>query len=138
MKKDISFLGQGWAFPPGFALTHKSVDMVDQDEDIQQSLVILLSTQLGERLMQPLYGCDLHNTVFEKLDRTVITYLKDTIETSIIYHEPRIKLIEIEVNQAVDQEGKIIFNITYIIRSTNSRSNLVYPHYITEATDRFF
>lgn len=138
MKKDTSFLGQGWAFPPGFSLESKTNMTVKEEEDIQQSLIILLSTQLGERVMQPRYGCSLQNVVFEKPDKTRTTYLQDILETAIIYHEPRIKLIEIQVTNEVDQEGKITFDIIYIIRATNTRSNLVYPHYLTEATDRFF
>lgn len=138
MKKDSSFLGQGWAFPPGFSLESKTNITVKEEEDIQQSLIILLSTQLGERVMQPRYGCNLQSTVFEKADKTMITLLRDTIETAIIYHEPRIRLVEIKVSTGVDQEGKIIFEIIYIIRATNTRSNLVFPHYITEATNLFF
>ncbi len=138
MKKDTSFLGRGWAFPPGFSRKSKTVITVAEDEDIQQSLAILLSTYLGERVMQPRYGCNLQHVVFEKPDKTTITYLRDTIETAIIYHEPRIKLIEITVSDQVDQEGKISFMITYLIRTTNTRSNMVYPHYLTEATNRFF
>lgn len=137
MNNDSSFLGQGWAFPPGFSIRSKSAITVAEDEDIQQSLIILLSTHLGERVMQPHYGCNLQHVVFEKLDKTIITYLRDTIETAIIYHEPRIKLLEIKVNAEIDQEGKITFIIVYLIRATNTRSNMVYPHYITEATDRF-
>lgn len=138
MKKDKSFLGQGWAFPPGFSIKSKTVITVDEDEDIQQSLIILLSTRLGERVMQPRYGCNLHHVVFEKADESVLTYLRDTIETAIIYHEPRIKVIEITVNNEADTEGKITLNIIYLIRTTNTRSNLVFPFYISEASSHFF
>jgi uncharacterized protein len=138
MKKDKSFLGQGWAFPPGFSMKTKTVITVAEDEDIQQSLTILLSTHLGERVMQPRFGCNLQHIVFEKADKTTITYLRDTIETAIIYHESRIKLIQITVTDEIDPEGKISLNISYMIRSTNTRSNMVYPFYISEATTRFF
>ncbi|CAN5331253.1 GPW/gp25 family protein [soil metagenome] len=138
MKKDKSFLGQGWAFPPGFSMKKKTVITVAEDEDIQQSLTILLSTHLGERVMQPRFGCNLQHVVFEKADKTTLTYLRDTIETAIIYHEPRIKLIQITVTDEIDPEGKISLNISYMIRSTNTRSNMVFPFYISEATTRFF
>lgn len=138
MKKETEFLGRGWAFPPGFSLQTKTVLIVEEDEDIQQSLIILLSTHLGERIMQPRYGCNLHHTVFEKIDKTVTTYLRDSIETAIIYHEPRIKLIEVAVSNEAEPDGKINLDITYMIKTTNTRSNLVYPFYISEATNRFF
>lgn len=138
MNKDKSFLGQGWAFPPGFSVQTKTVLIVEEDEDIQQSLIILLSTHLGERVMQPKYGCNLDHIVFERVDKTVVTYLRDAIETAIIYHEPRIKLIQVTVTNEIDPDGKISLDITYMIKSTNTRSNLVYPFYISEATNRFF
>lgn len=137
MQKDSSFLGQGWAFPPGFSLESQTVVLVREGEDIQQSLILLLSTQLGERVMQPRYGCNLRNAAFEKADKTTLTYLRDTIETAIIYHEPRIRLVEVNAVVGTGPEGKITFDIVYLIRSTNTRSNLVYPHYLTEATDLF-
>lgn len=136
MKKDKSFIGQGWAFPPGFSSKTRTIITAEEEEDIRQSLNILLTTQLGERVMQPRYGCNLRKMVFEKTDKTMITYFLDTIETAVVYHEPRIKLIDVKVNET-DQEGKIVFIINYLIRSTNTRSNLVFPHYITEAYDRY-
>jgi phage baseplate assembly protein W len=137
-KEEKSFLGQGWAFPPGFSLETKTSVLVSEEEDIQQSLIILLSTRLGERIMQPQYGCNLHTVVFEKADKSTITYLRDTIESAILYHEPRIKLIEIRAGVEPDQKERIFIDIIYLVRATNTRSNLVYPFSLTEATDLYF
>jgi phage baseplate assembly protein W len=137
-KEEKSFLGQGWAFPPGFSLEAKTSMLVSEEEDIQQSLIILLSTRLGERIMQPQYGCNLHTVVFEKADKSTITYLRDAIESAILYHEPRIKLIEIRAGVEPDQKEKIFIDIIYLVRATNTRSNLVYPFSLTEATDIYF
>jgi phage baseplate assembly protein W len=133
---DTDFLGRGWGFPPSFSIKERSVKMVSDDEDIQDSLKILLTTQLGERFLQPRYGCSLQSLAFENFDTTTMTYLKDMIETSILYHEPRIKLLNVYA-VAQDLDGAIDFDINYLIRSTNVRSNLVFPYYLTEATDRF-
>ena len=136
-EKEKSFLGRGWAFPPGFSLENKTSLTVSEKEDIQQSLIILLSTRFGERIMQPQFGCDLHSVIFEKADKSTITYLRDAIESAILYHEPRIRLLDIQVGPAPDQEEQILIDIIYLIRATNTRSNLVYPYYLTEATDLF-
>ena len=138
MNKKIDFLGQGWAFPPDFSLRDKGVKMVREEEDIQQSLQILFSTSLGERVMQYDYGCDLHAMVFEKLDTNTMTLLKDTLETAIIYHEPRIKLISIEAENALKNGGFIEFMIEYYIRTTNTRTNFVFPFYLNESTQNFY
>lgn len=138
MKKVSNFLGQGWAFPPGFSSENKTAILVDDDEDIRQSLKILLSTQLGERIMQPNFGCNLQSVVFEKADKPTKTLIRDMVETAILYHEPRIKLLTVNVNDDGEVEGKITIEIRYLIKTTNTRSNLVYPFYLNEANDPFF
>lgn len=141
MKQESGFLGQGWAFPPGFSLESKTAILAEEEEDIRQSLTILLSTQLGERVMQPEFGCNLQSVVFEKINTTTVTYIRDMIETAILYHEPRIRLLGISVKKHEEEDrnsGTIIFDIMYLVRATNTRSNMVYPYSLTEATDQFF
>lgn len=138
MIKENDFLGQGWAFPPDFSWEHKGANMVREKEDIEQSLLILFSTQLGERVMQHEYGCNLQSLVYEHFDRTTVTFLKDTIETAIIYHEPRIKLVKIDASETLGENGCILFDIEYLIRTTNTRTNLIYPFYLFEATQHFY
>jgi len=66
-----SFLGTGWGFPPEFNELTLSVNMVSEEEDIRQSLFILLSTTPGERPLNPAYGCDLQSLVFEKISESI-------------------------------------------------------------------
>lgn len=138
MKKEKDFLGKGWGFPPDFSWETKGVRMVEGEEDIRESLLILFSTQLGERILQHEYGSNLQSLVFERFDSASVTFLKDTIETAIIYHEPRIRLVKISASETITAEGSILFDIEYIIRSTNTRTNLIYPFYLFEATNKFY
>ena len=133
-KLNRPFLGKGWHFPPMFNKEDKEIQMVAEETDIQQSLEILLSTRPGERVMQPDYGCNLDIMIFEPLTTTLVTYVKDLIKTAILYFEPRIDLLQIQVRQQNPQEGKVIIEIDYIVRSTNSRFNFVYPFYIQATT----
>lgn len=131
-----TFLGTGWVFPPTFNKTTGTVEMVSDEEDISQSLTILLSTSLGERVMQPDYGCNLNDYVFEGLNSTTIGYIKERVANSILYYEPRIVAERIEVTSAgsVDNlEGRFFIEITYTIPGTNSRFNYVYDFYKNEA-----
>lgn len=131
-----SFLGTGWSFPPTFNREAGSVELVSNEEDIRQSLNILLSTTLGERVMQPRYGCDLTNYVFETMNSSVIGYLKDRVKNAILYFEPRIVAEKIEVTSADSFdliEGKFTISIDYSIPGTNSRFNYVYDYYKNEA-----
>ena len=128
------FLGTGWAFPPRFDRKSLTVDMVSEEEDIAQSLYILLSTRPGERITNPFYGCNLHNMMFESIDPSVMYMMKDAIRIAVLYYEPRINLEEITVNTSRELEGLVEISISYTIRKVNIRSNIVYPFYKLEGT----
>ena len=131
-----TFLGTGWSFPPVFNRETASVELVRNEEDIKQSLNILLSTFLGERVMQPKYGCNLEEFMFDPLNTTMIGYIKDRVETAILYFEPRIKAEKVDVtgdDSSELWEGKFTIAIEYTIPGTNSRFNYVYDYYKNEA-----
>lgn len=130
-----SFLGTGWAFPPEFVKEQKQTKMISNEEDIKSSLHVLLTTRLGERIMLPNYGCNLEVLLFESLTRTLITYTVDLIKTAILYHEPRIDVVKIDISETDSLEGKLIVSIDYIVRATNSRTNMVFPFYKEEGTN---
>ena len=134
-KNDRNFLGRGWSFPPAFDGQGVSVRMVEAEEDIRQSLTILLSTHLGERVMQSGYGWKRDALMFEPLTTTFATYLKNEIENAILFSEPRITLNKVRFSPSSAQEGLIEIRLDYTIRTTNTRSNMVFPYYLEEATN---
>lgn len=136
MEKFNSFLGTGWSFPPSFDPETGTVELVSDQADIHQSLNILLSTSLGERVMQPKYGCNLNDHLFESLNSSVIGYIKDLVEHAILFYEPRILADKIEVTgqDSFDLfEGRFTISVEYTIPETNSRFNYVYDYYKNEA-----
>ena len=128
------FIGRGWSFPPKFNKSISSVEMLTDENDINSSLEILFSTTIGERIMQPKYGADLRNLLFDPLDTSLDAYIKDLIETAILYFEARIKLEDITL-EVLQEEGILLIHLEYTIRSTSSRYNFVYPFYINEGTN---
>ncbi|MCO4294457.1 GPW/gp25 family protein [Solitalea sp. MAHUQ-68] len=130
-----SFLGIGWGFPPQFDNKLGAVIMTANEEDIDRSLEILLSTRQGERVMQPTYGCNLDELLFEPLTTTLKTYIKDLIATAILYFEPRIDVDRIVLDDTAELDGRVLITIEYTVRSTNSRFNFVFPYYRTEGTE---
>ncbi len=129
------FLGRGWSFPPEFDRKAGAVLMLEEETDIQSSLHILLSTRLGERVMLPEYGCNMDSLVFEAMNLTLLTYLKDLVENAILYHEPRIELDKVIIDTTSQNEGLLLIEIHYNVRTTNSRYNYVYPFYLNEGTN---
>ncbi len=109
--------------------------MLRDEEDIQSSLHVLLTTRLGERVMQPTYGCNLDELVFESLTSTFKSYIRDLVKTAILFHEPRVKLNKIELDDSREVEGVILIVVDYTVRTTNTRFNYVFPYYKNEGTD---
>ena len=85
--------------------------------------------------MLPTYGCNVQSQVFEPLDTRQKTLLADLIETAVLYHEPRIEVEKVDVQDDDALEGVITVQVTYRLKSTNSRFNVVFPFYLNEGTD---
>jgi len=133
-RQQQSFLGTGWAFPPAFTRGPQAAVMVKDEEDIRQSLEILLTTSIGERFLRPSYGCDLRRYLFEPLDEGLVAYIRDLVNNAVLYHEPRIRLTGLNLTTRAD-EGMLLIELAYVVRTTNSRQNYVYPFYRDEGTD---
>jgi hypothetical protein len=127
-----AYLGTGWGFPPSFEKAAGQVQMVSAEQDIRESLGILLSTSLGERVMQPTYGCNLQELLFETLSPTVASNIKELVRTAILYHEPRIRLNRLDLSLDPETLGRVLITVDYTILSTNSRFSFVYPFYLQE------
>ena len=128
-----AFLGRGWSFPPTFNRVSATVAMASGDADIQQSLWIILSTSLGERIMLATFGCDLISKVFTTLTTTTANAIAAMVTRAITDWEPRITVESVTVADS-ELAGWIDISIAYVVRQTNSRSNLVFPFYRMEAT----
>ena len=111
--KNRKFLGSGWCFPPEFQKNTSSpgVKMVTEEDDIRESLNILLSTRPGERIMRPSYGCGLQLLVFEMISESLITEIKDVIERAILFFETRISIKNIDVDVKDAYEGQIMIQL---------------------------
>ena len=133
---ELSFLGRGWSFPPTFSKRTNEVLMTSDEDDINKSLEVLLSTTIGERFLQPLYGCNLENYVFEAMSASTETQIKITVKNAILMFEPRIKLLVVTLLDDFITEGRIDISVDYEVINTNTRFNLVYPFYLNEANNK--
>lgn len=132
--EEQSFLGRGWSFPVRFSSKSSSAAMSEDEKDIRESLEILLGTIKGERVMRPDFGTNIHINIFESLKTSMAARLSEDIRRAILFHEPRVIPEEISFRQE-SEEGLILILLEYKIIATNTRTNLVYPFYLTEATD---
>lgn len=128
-----SFLGRGWGFPPQFNKPDCTVRMVSEAEDICESLHILLSVRLGERLKRPNYGCNLDTLTFKNISTQFLTYVRSFVEQAVRLHEPRIALDRVIMHSDRMLDGIIDIEVQYTIRATNAPNNFVYPFYLEQA-----
>lgn len=131
MEHENKIIGAGWSFPPEFDSVSGGVKMTTGKEDINNSLFIIFSTALGERIMQPKFGCSLHTMILEPMNTGNLAYIRNMLETAILYHEPRIDAENIDFKFNAN-EGALDIKVEYRIRASNSRFNFVYPFYLAE------
>lgn len=132
MEKSKDFLGRGFAFPPRIDSATGQFVMVESEEDIRQSIYIILMTRLKERAMLPDFGCDLHEYIFELPDSDFEIRIGSEIREALMRYEPRIMNVSVEVDTRDLQNGTVYLNINYTVRATNNPNNLVFPYYLVE------
>jgi len=132
---DQQFLGKGWGFPVTFGNQGRAVTVAKAEEDIRQSLDILLSTHVGERVLNPTFGWKRDSLMFEPLSTSFAAYLAREIETAILFFETRITLNSVNFESEPNREGLVLIRVDYTVKTTNTRTNLVYPFYLTQATN---
>src|SRR5256885_3730664 len=115
-----SFLGTGWSYPPQFLPETGEVLMTSDEEDIEASLKILLGTATGERFLNPKYGLDLHESLFEPMSTTMTSFLKDRAKIALLIYEPRINLLALDLDTSAQLEGRVALVVDYEVRATNS------------------
>jgi phage baseplate assembly protein W len=126
-----SFLGIGWAFPPRLDVDG-TVAQAIHEEDIRQAILIIIQTNLGERVMRPDFGADLNSFLFEPVNPTTMAQVKIRVEQAIINWEPRVNVEEVKVTTDPNERNKLLIDMAYRVRVTNSLHNLVYPFYLQE------
>lgn len=126
------FLGVGWKFPIEVDEMTGRIRMSGYEDDIKESIEIIMKTRKGERMMRPDFGCGLSNYVFETIDDSAIARMEQEVSEALIIWEPRIKDIRVKVTRSEEYEGRMDIAVSYAVRSTNNLFNMVYPYYLNE------
>ncbi len=126
-----AFLGIGWAFPVQADSGKTDVARVAYEDDIRQSVWLILETDQGERVMRPDFGAGLRALAFEPINTTTLALARHRVEAALTLWEPRIDNITVKVSAEPDI-GKLMIDVQYRVRTTNTFYNLVYPFYLQE------
>ena len=126
------FLGRGWKFPPGVDRASGQVATSEYEQDIRESIWIILSTAKGERVMRPEFGCGIHELVFDPIGTATLSLFQSSVREAIVRFEPRVELLGVEIDTSDAANGKLAIALRYRVVETNNEFNLVYPFYLTE------
>jgi uncharacterized protein len=125
------FLGRGWRFPlvpdAGGGLRY-----VDGDDNVEQSLRLLLSTGWGERVMRPRFGTNARELVFAPGSATNLEALEESVNEAVAVHEPRARLESVVATPDPEEPERVDIEVIYTVRRTNTRSSFVFPFYVTQ------
>lgn len=123
------FLGRGWAFPISLDQRNQ-IRMTEDEENIRDSIWIILATSPGERVMRPDFGCGLHQLVFSLNDAATVGRVTNDVRNALVCWEPRIDVLDIDVEVRGRAEEVLLINVHYRVRTTNNFFNLVFPFYL--------
>lgn len=132
MDEQKDFLGRGWAMPVSVDPQSGHVATAEYEEDIRQSIRIILETAPGERVMRPNFGCGVHDLVFEAIDSTALQRIRSEVESALRRYEARIDVLDVTADEDATAEGKLLVELEYRVRRTNQIGNLVFPFYYRE------
>ena len=128
-----AFLGVGWKFPVKVDAATGRIKTSQYEEDIEEAIRIIIMTRKGERVMQPDFGCGLHEYLFAGMDYDTASQMRLEVQRALTNWEPRITDVDVRVE--VDS-GQLMIHIAYVVRATNNPYNLVYPYFLTEGADQ--
>jgi phage baseplate assembly protein W len=126
---DRPFLGQGWRFPI-LPDDTGSLGYVADDANVEQSVRLLLLTDIGQRVMRPDFGCKAPRLVFAPGSMQYLRLLETTVREAVRDWEPRVVLEDVRAEVDPREETRVIVSINYRVRQTNTRTNLVFPFYL--------
>lgn len=123
------FLGAGIAFP--FHVDGQGhLAMNSLEDQVRQSILLILLTAKGERMMRPDFGAGLQPLVFSPLTATTAALAEHEVKDALIRFEPRIEVLDVTANPDPKNPSTLLIHITYRVRRTDTQFNLVYPFYL--------
>jgi uncharacterized protein len=129
MSMPSDFIGRGIMFPLRVDQSG-SIAMTSGVDDLDSSIRMVLATAPGERLMRPRFGCRIWELLFEPINANTMGLMSVAVRDALGQWEPRIVVDDVVVSPDEADQGRVHIHITYTVRTTNDRRNLVYPFYV--------
>ena len=126
-----NWLGRGVAFPVKWDAATKDLQKAEFEESVRQSILIILGTAKGERVMRPEFGCGIYDLVFEPGTASTASKVSQAVQEALLLFEPRIDVLDVRVEPKFEPDGaQLLIDLDYEVRATNNVFNLVYPFFL--------
>ena len=111
--------------PPGLGISPTGgIEMVNDEASVRQSILLLLSTIPGERVMRPDYGCELHRLVFSPNDNTTSGLAIHYVRQAIDRWEPRAEVVRLDAGPNPFAPDRLEISLVYRLRRTQAIQEL--------------
>lgn len=124
---------KGWSFPLEVDDITGKIKTTTLENDIKQSIMILLHTQKGERLGHSDYGNNLNRFMFEPLQNSLKKNIQKEIESCIRKWEKRVSSVTVEIFESAEQYTTLIVQIQYYIEKVQQWQTWQYAFDLTES-----
>ena len=129
MRTAADFVGTGWAFPPAVG-PRGGIALAGGSAEIDGALRFIIGTAPGERVMRPEFGCAIWDLLFAPTDPNTLGLMVQAVRQAVGRWEPRVEVESVTARPDPGEASRVLIELTYVIRATNDRRNLVYPFYV--------
>jgi phage baseplate assembly protein W len=134
MPNDRDFLGRGLRFPVSLNL-NGGVSTSQLEENVRQSIFVILGTAPGERISRPQFGCQIHDLMFAPNNDLTAARAEVYCEEAIYKFEPRVEKVVCRAAANPEEPNRLDIRIEYVIAGKHGRRNLVFPFYLRTEDD---
>ncbi|MEG4457114.1 GPW/gp25 family protein [Microcoleus sp. N9_A1] len=122
------YIGAGLGFPLQVNV-QGGIQLSTGTPNIEESIVIILRTDLGERVYRPNFGSRLSELVFEPMNVQTLMLIRLYVEQALEMWEPRLILKEVRADPDPIR-GRVDIEIVYQPKNSLDTRSLVYPFYL--------
>jgi len=125
-------IGAGFAFPASTNV-QGSLQLSADHQNLEESILIILGTKLGERVYRPNFGSRLSELVFEPMNSSTMTLIRLYVEEALEMWEPRIVLRQVTTEpKGAGHAGLVNIHIVYSPKDEPDTRSIVYPFYLQQ------
>ena len=114
-----AWLGRGWGFPGAPDVRDRGLTLVEGADKVRQSILAILDTEPGERVMRPDFGCGLLDLVFEPNSPELSATLQLSVQAAL--HRWLGDVLEVDALDITSEDNVIRVELSYVVLPTGAR-----------------